>query len=57
MSVCGQELCPNWSGDGNVCPCDMLELERPCLHTAFIEDEWGHRLCVRCDHEWWEDPL
>lgn len=24
--ACGQELCPNWSGDGRVCPCAVLDL-------------------------------
>ncbi|HET7690018.1 MAG TPA: hypothetical protein VFK41_06555 [Nocardioidaceae bacterium] len=28
-----------------------------CRHEHYIEDESGHRLCVRCDHTWWEDPL
>lgn len=31
--------------------------ELDCLHEHFIEDESGNRLCVRCDHTWWEDPL
>lgn len=25
---CEQELCPNWSGDGDVCPCAVLGIER-----------------------------
>ena len=29
MPGCEQELCPNWSGYGNVCPCAVFELERP----------------------------
>lgn len=29
MSTCDQEMCPNWSGDGNVCPCAVFGLERP----------------------------
>jgi hypothetical protein len=24
---CAQELCENWSGDGRVCPCALLDLE------------------------------
>lgn len=24
---CRQEMCPNWSGDGNVCPCAVFGLE------------------------------
>lgn len=55
MSACEQEMCPNW--DGHTCPCETFDLPKPCSHPAFIEDEWGHRLCVRCDYEWWEDPL
>lgn len=26
---CEMELCPNWSGDGLVCPCAVFGLERP----------------------------
>lgn len=55
--ACAQELCPNWGGDVDACPSESIDLERPCLHLAFIEDETGLRLCVRCDHEWWVDPL
>lgn len=29
MPRCEQEMCPNWSGDGNVCPCAVFDLERP----------------------------
>lgn len=29
MARCRQELCQNWSGDGNVCPCAMLDLDPP----------------------------
>jgi len=25
---CGQEECPNWSGDGNVCPCAIFDIPR-----------------------------
>lgn len=24
---CKQELCPNWSGDGRVCPCALFDLD------------------------------
>ena len=24
---CGQEICPNWSGDGEVCVCRLFDLE------------------------------
>lgn len=27
MADCGQEMCPNWSGDGNVCPCAVFGIE------------------------------
>ena len=27
MSACRQELCENWSGDGNVCPCAVFDIE------------------------------
>lgn len=26
---CAMELCPNWSGDGDVCSCTLLDLPRP----------------------------
>jgi hypothetical protein len=29
MNACKQELCPNWSGDGNVCPCAIFDLDTP----------------------------
>lgn len=57
MRGCEQELCENWSGDGSVCPCDLLDLPKPCRHQTFVEDGDGTRLCAECDHEWWEDPL
>lgn len=31
---CEQELCPNWSGDGRVCPCAIFDLPRP------TDDDW-----------------
>lgn len=57
MSRCEQELCENWTGDGNVCACDLFDLPKPCRHRTFIADEFGDHLCAECDHEWWEDPL
>lgn len=27
MTTCGQEMCPNWGGDGRVCPCALFDLE------------------------------
>lgn len=29
MTRCKQEMCPNWSGDGNVCPCAIFDLDPP----------------------------
>jgi hypothetical protein len=29
VSGCEGELCPNWSGDGRVCPCAVFDLEPP----------------------------
>lgn len=29
MPRCQQELCPNWSGDGDVCPCALFDIEIP----------------------------
>lgn len=26
MARCDQEMCPNWSGDGEVCPCAVFDL-------------------------------
>lgn len=26
---CAQEMCPNWSGDGRVCPCAVFGIEPP----------------------------
>lgn len=31
MTDCAQEMCPNWSGDGRVCPCALFDLEPPRL--------------------------
>jgi hypothetical protein len=39
MRGCDEELCPNWSGDGNVCPCALFDLERPApVHECFELD-------------------
>lgn len=35
---CKQELCPNWSGDGNVCPCAVLDLTPP--EDEYDESAW-----------------
>lgn len=26
---CKQEMCGNWSGDGNVCPCALFDIDPP----------------------------
>lgn len=23
---CAQEMCPNWTGDGRICPCALFDL-------------------------------
>jgi hypothetical protein len=51
MSVCKQEMCPNWSGDGNVCPCAILDDGgdlNPCNHCP--HDNTDHRGdgCLHC---------
>jgi hypothetical protein len=30
MTTCGQEMCPNWGGDGRVCPCALFDIEPDC---------------------------
>lgn len=48
--------CDPTDREGACYACD--ECEPPdCKHAHFIEDVDGDRLCVRCNHEWWEDPL
>jgi hypothetical protein len=39
MSVtgCDAEMCPYWSGDGDVCPCAVFGFQRP--------------VCVECDRQ------
>ena len=39
MADCAQELCPNWSGDGRVCPCALLDLEPPSAAVWIDEDD------------------
>lgn len=29
MNNCAMELCPNWAGDGDGCPCAVLGLPKP----------------------------
>lgn len=38
MSRCDQELCENWSGDGNVCPCAILGMSRPSVDQRQCPD-------------------
>lgn len=51
MSACEEELCPNWSGDGNVCPCDLFDLEKPCAHDWLDRPESDSRECLLCGEE------
>lgn len=41
MNRCDMELCPNWTGDGNVCPCALFDLEPDPTRT-----------CPRCGTSW-----
>lgn len=48
---CDQEMCPNWSGDGAVCPCAVFGIERPspaarCVREGGTPD--GDELIVDC---------
>jgi hypothetical protein len=38
---CAQELCANWSGDGRVCPCVLLDLEGDERPIADLDREEG----------------
>jgi hypothetical protein len=44
---CGMELCPNWSGDGNVCPCAVFGLRSTTFPTA---DEAAPCRCAHPAH-------
>ncbi len=35
---CKQELCIYWSGDGNVCPCALLDLDEE-VADSFEDDD------------------
>ena len=51
MTDCVQELCPNWSGDGRVCPCAVLDLTppSPCQVLGEHDDNYYQgRVCRRC---------
>jgi len=49
---CAQELCGNWSGDGEVCPCALFDLsdhERPIERCDSCGCE-GFRLTFSHEH-------
>lgn len=49
---CEQELCRNWSGDGDVCPCAIFDLERDVVCSCCNGDP--NEVCDSCgDHECW----
>jgi hypothetical protein len=48
--ACDQELCPNWSGDGGVCPCALFDIER-CDHEWLDRPESDTRECLICGEE------
>lgn len=47
MSDCYQELCPNWSGDGRVCPCVAMGIEP--------EDGPGAAMVAELEPKSWEN--
>lgn len=71
MSACAQELCANWSGDGNVCPCAAFDIPRPVIDEdeedecgysydhdediTYEDDETIQWVCRNCGAEGWED--
>ncbi|MEV6413866.1 hypothetical protein [Kribbella sp. NPDC051718] len=38
MARCRQEECPNWSGDGRVCPCALFDLDTDAPHPLDDDD-------------------
>lgn len=40
---CAQELCQNWSGDGDVCPCAIFDLD--------VDDGADLDPCNHCPHD------
>lgn len=38
MNSCKQELCPNWSGDGRVCPCVLFDLDAEATDSHWDDD-------------------
>lgn len=54
MSDCRQELCENWSGDGNVCPCALFDLEPPERgKVCFFCGESGAQVGLMLDGDTW----
>jgi hypothetical protein len=50
--TCEQELCPNWSGDGNVCPCAIFDLPRPRSDDDLdLDDGADLDPCNHCPHD------
>lgn len=47
---CEAELCPNWAGDGDVCPCAVFGLERPVVPISTLTGRpcTGHPVDERC---------
>lgn len=53
-SRCAQELCENWSGDGRVCPCALLDIEgddRPIGRWDAGHDDADPDPCNYCSHD------
>ena len=60
MSACEQEMCPRWSGDGNVCPCAVFGIQRPSSGDDDLGHQWAassgpilsqvidYAVCLRC---------
>lgn len=62
MNACKQELCPNWSGEGDVCPCAIFDLPRPfhggqcacddCMsYDLDVDDDSDLDPCNHCPHD------
>lgn len=47
MAECREELCPNWLGDGRVCPCALFDIEPWCPNCDLVYTHDG-RLCDAC---------
>ena len=41
MTACEQEMCPRWSGDGNVCPCAVFGIEPPRIGGDDLGHQWA----------------